>query len=193
MDGSLVTHFCKTACSCSRLAYDVHHKKYRETAVNTRYFALMLASMVWGFGLLAAAPASWAADNFTAVTPGEKPVKAKKPKQAKAPTPPRQPQHGRKQGRARQTSVSRVSWQSECGCMRGLRHLNVIAAMALLPHWGRSRKISASPALGAISSGQSHHCAKPLARTLGRSMAASSKPASASIRVNCWRARVMPV
>ena len=38
-----------------------------------------------------------------------------------------------------------------------------------------------------------HHCARPLARTLGRSMAASNNPASASIRVNCSRARVMPV
>ena len=73
-------------------------KKYRETAVNTRYFALMLASMVWGFGLLAAAPASWAADNFTAVTPGEKPVKAKKPKQAKASNPPVSPNTGESKG-----------------------------------------------------------------------------------------------
>jgi hypothetical protein len=60
----------------------------RETTMNTRYFALMLAGMVWGLGMLAAAPASWAADNFTAVTPAEKPGQAKKPKQAKAPKQP---------------------------------------------------------------------------------------------------------
>jgi hypothetical protein len=62
--------------------------KDRETAMNKRYFAWMLASMVWGLGLLAATQASWAADNFTAVTTGDKPVKAKKPKAPKQPVSP---------------------------------------------------------------------------------------------------------
>ena len=53
--------------------------------MNTRYFTWMLAGMVWGLGLLAVTPASWAADNFTAVTTGDKPVKAKKPKAPKQP------------------------------------------------------------------------------------------------------------
>ena len=60
----------------------------RETTMNTRCFALMLASMFWGLGLLAATPTSWAADNFTAVTAGDKPVKAKKPKAPKQPVSP---------------------------------------------------------------------------------------------------------
>jgi hypothetical protein len=59
--------------------------KDRETKMNTRYFTWMLAGMVWGLGLLAVTPASWAADNFTAVTTGDKPVKAKKPKAPKQP------------------------------------------------------------------------------------------------------------
>ena len=51
-----------------------------------RHFASTLARVVWGLGWLAAAPASGATDNFTAVTTADKP--AKKPKQAKAPKPP---------------------------------------------------------------------------------------------------------
>ncbi len=53
--------------------------------MNTRHFALVLTSLVWGLGLLAVAPISWAADHFTAVTTPDKPVRAKK---AKAPKPP---------------------------------------------------------------------------------------------------------
>jgi hypothetical protein len=60
--------------------------KDRENAMKTRHLALTLASVVLGLGWLAAAPASWATDNFTAVTASDKP--AKKPKQAKAPKPP---------------------------------------------------------------------------------------------------------
>jgi len=56
--------------------------------MNKRNFALMLTSLVWGWGFLAAAPASWGADNFTAVTAGDKPVKAKKPKAPKQPVSP---------------------------------------------------------------------------------------------------------
>jgi hypothetical protein len=61
----------------------------RENAMKTGHLASTLASVGWGLGLLAAVPASWATDNFTAVTAADKP--AKKPnqaKQAKAPKPP---------------------------------------------------------------------------------------------------------
>ena len=54
--------------------------------MKTRHLASTLASVVLGLGWLAAVPASWATDNFTAVTAADKP--AKKPKQAKAPKPP---------------------------------------------------------------------------------------------------------
>ena len=54
--------------------------------MKTRHSASTLASVVLGLNLMAAVPASWATDNFTAVTAADKP--AKKPKQAKAPKPP---------------------------------------------------------------------------------------------------------
>jgi hypothetical protein len=59
--------------------------KDRETIMKNRYSASTLASVVLGLGLLAAVPASWATDNFTAVTAADKPTK--KPKQPKAPKP----------------------------------------------------------------------------------------------------------
>ncbi len=60
--------------------------KDRETIMKNRYSASTLVSVVLVLGWLAAVPASWATDNFTAVTATDKP--AKKPKQAKAPKPP---------------------------------------------------------------------------------------------------------
>jgi hypothetical protein len=60
--------------------------KDRENAMKNRHLASTLASVVLGLGWLAAVPASWATDNFTAVTAADKP--AKKPKQAKASKPP---------------------------------------------------------------------------------------------------------
>jgi hypothetical protein len=60
--------------------------KDRENAMKTRHLASTLASVVLGLGWLAAAPASWATDNFTAVTAADKP--AKKPQQTKASKPP---------------------------------------------------------------------------------------------------------
>jgi hypothetical protein len=59
--------------------------------MKTGYLSSMFASVVLGLGILAAPCASWAADNFTAVTPGDQPVKAKKPKQAKQAKAPKQP------------------------------------------------------------------------------------------------------
>ena len=57
--------------------------------MKTRHSASTLISLGLGLGLLAAVPASWATDNFTAVTATDKPAKkAKKPKQTKAPKPP---------------------------------------------------------------------------------------------------------
>jgi hypothetical protein len=56
--------------------------------MKTGLLSSIFASMVLGLGMLAAPCASWAADNFTAVTPGDQPLKAKKPKQAKAPKQP---------------------------------------------------------------------------------------------------------
>jgi len=53
--------------------------------MKTRHLASTLASVVLGLGWLAAAPASGATDNFTAVNAADKPAKGKKPKQAKAP------------------------------------------------------------------------------------------------------------
>jgi hypothetical protein len=66
----------------------------RETAMNTRHWISALASVGCGLCLMAIAPASHAADNFTAVTASEKPAKAKKPKQSKAPKPPVSPNTG---------------------------------------------------------------------------------------------------
>jgi hypothetical protein len=60
----------------------------RGTAMNTRHWISALASMVLGLCLMAAPSASWAADNFTAVTAGDQPVKAKKPKAPKQPVSP---------------------------------------------------------------------------------------------------------
>ena len=54
--------------------------------MKTPHLASTLASVVLGLGWLAAAPASGATDNFTAVNAADKPTK--KPKQAKAPKPP---------------------------------------------------------------------------------------------------------
>ena len=68
--------------------------KDRETAMTTRHLSSTFASVALGLGLLAAPPANWAADNFTAVTGADKPAKAKKPKQAKAPKPPVSPNTG---------------------------------------------------------------------------------------------------
>ncbi len=57
-----------------------------------RHSASTLASVVLGLAQLAAVPASWATDNFTAVTAADKPAKkpnqANQAKQAKAPKPP---------------------------------------------------------------------------------------------------------
>ncbi len=66
----------------------------RETAMNTRHWMTALTSVGLGLGLLTIAPASHAADNFTAVTAADKPAKAKKPKQSKAPKPPTSPNTG---------------------------------------------------------------------------------------------------
>jgi hypothetical protein len=63
--------------------------KVRETIMKTRHLASTLASVGLVLGFMAAVPASWASDNFTAVTAADKP--AKKPnqaKQTKAPKPP---------------------------------------------------------------------------------------------------------
>jgi hypothetical protein len=63
--------------------------KVRETIMKTRHLASTLASVGLVLGFMAAVPASWATDNFTAVTAADKP--AKKPnqaKQTKAPKPP---------------------------------------------------------------------------------------------------------
>jgi hypothetical protein len=59
--------------------------KSRETAMKTGQLASTLVSLGLAGFWLAAVPASWATDNFTAVTGADK--AAKKPKQAKAPKP----------------------------------------------------------------------------------------------------------
>lgn len=56
--------------------------------MNTGHWMRTLASVGLGICWLAIAPASHAADNFTAVTAADKPAKAKKTKQAKAPKAP---------------------------------------------------------------------------------------------------------
>ena len=94
-------------------------KKDRETAMNKRYFALMLASMFWGLGLLAATPTSWAADNFTAVTPGDQPAKAKKPKQAKAPKPPVSPGTGETKGERDKRLLRECRGKANAGACEG--------------------------------------------------------------------------
>jgi hypothetical protein len=62
--------------------------KDREIAMKTRHLTSSIAGVVLGLGLLAAPSASWTADNFTAVTASDKPVKAKKPKAPKQPVSP---------------------------------------------------------------------------------------------------------
>jgi hypothetical protein len=62
--------------------------KDRENAMKTGHLASTLASVGLVIGFMAAVPASWATDNFTAVTAADKPAKGKKPKQAKAPKAP---------------------------------------------------------------------------------------------------------
>lgn len=59
-----------------------------------RHWMTALTSVCFGLFGLAIAPASHAADNFTAVTAADKPVKAKKPKQSKTPKPPTNPSTG---------------------------------------------------------------------------------------------------
>ncbi len=59
--------------------------------MNTRFVAMAMGSLGLSLCLISAAPAAWAADNFTATTGAQKPAKAKKTqksKQAKAPKPP---------------------------------------------------------------------------------------------------------
>lgn len=57
--------------------------------MTTRHLGSTLVSVGLGLGLLAAVPASWATEDFTAVTATDKPAtKFKKSKQAKAPKPP---------------------------------------------------------------------------------------------------------
>ena len=87
--------------------------------MNKRYFALMLASMFWGLGLLAATPTSWAADNFTAVTPGDQPAKAKKPKQAKAPKPPVSPGTGESKGERDKRLLRECRGKANAGACEG--------------------------------------------------------------------------
>ncbi len=60
----------------------------RETAMNTRHGLTALACVSVGLYGLAIAPASHAADVFTAVTAADKPAKVKKPKASTAPKPP---------------------------------------------------------------------------------------------------------
>ena len=57
--------------------------------MKTWHLVSTLASVGLGLGLLAAVPASWATDNFTAVTAADKPTKKpQQAKQTKAPKPP---------------------------------------------------------------------------------------------------------
>jgi hypothetical protein len=90
--------------------------KDRETAMNKRYFAWMLASMLWGLGLLAATSASWAADNFTAVTAGDKPVKAKK---TKAPKQPVSPNTGESKGERDKRLLRECRGKANAGACEG--------------------------------------------------------------------------
>jgi hypothetical protein len=93
--------------------------KDRETAMNKRYFAWMLASMLWGLGLLAATSASWAADNFTAVTARDQPVKAKKPKQTKAPKQPVSPNTGESKGERDKRLLRECRGKANAGACEG--------------------------------------------------------------------------
>jgi hypothetical protein len=63
--------------------------KDRENAMKTRHLASKLASLGLILGWLAGVSASWASDNFTAVTAADKPVKkTKQAKQTQGPKPP---------------------------------------------------------------------------------------------------------
>ena len=93
--------------------------KVRETGMKKRKFALVLASLVWGWGFLAAAPASWGSDNFTAVTAGDKPIKAKKSKQAKAPKQPVSPNTGESKGERDKRLLRECRGKANAGACEG--------------------------------------------------------------------------
>ena len=92
--------------------------KDRETDMKTRHLSSTFAGVVLGLGLLAA-PASWGADNFTAVTPSDKPVKAKKPKQAKAPKQPVTPNTGENKGERDKRLLRECRGKANAGACEG--------------------------------------------------------------------------
>lgn len=91
----------------------------RETAMNTRHWMTALTSVGLGLGLLTIAPASQAADNFTAVTASDKPAKAKKPKQAKAPKPPVSPSTGESKGERDKRLLRECRGKANAGACEG--------------------------------------------------------------------------
>jgi hypothetical protein len=87
--------------------------------MNKGHLSSTLANMVLGLCLMAAPSASWAADNFTAVTPGDKPVKAKKPKQTKAPKQPVSPNTGESKGERDKRLLRECRGKANAGACEG--------------------------------------------------------------------------
>ncbi|PIT82490.1 hypothetical protein B9Z40_01840 [Limnohabitans sp. 15K] len=93
--------------------------KDREIAMKTRHLTSSFAGLVLGLGLLAAPSASWAADNFTVVTPGDKPVKAKKPKQARTPKQPISTNTGESKGERDKRLLRECRGKANAGACEG--------------------------------------------------------------------------
>lgn len=87
--------------------------------MNTRHWISALASAALGLCWLVIAPASHAADNFTAVTASEKPTKAKKPKQSKAPKQPVSPNTGESKGERDKRLLRECRGKANAGACEG--------------------------------------------------------------------------
>jgi hypothetical protein len=93
--------------------------KDRGIAMHSGLLSPLLASLGLGLCLLVAAPATWAADNFTAITPADKATKAKKPKQAKAPKPPANPATGESKAERDKRLLRECRGKSNAGACEG--------------------------------------------------------------------------
>jgi hypothetical protein len=91
----------------------------REIAMTTRHWMTALASVGVGLCGLATAPASQAADHFTAVTAADQPAQAKKPKQAKAPKPPVNPSTGESKAERDKRLLRECKGKANAGACEG--------------------------------------------------------------------------
>jgi len=93
--------------------------KDRETAMTTRHLSTTFTHLALGLGLLAAPPANWAADNFTAMTAADNPAKAKKPKQTQSPKQPVSPNSGESKGERDKRLLRECRGKANAGACEG--------------------------------------------------------------------------